>query len=84
MRRRGVRPGALVVSYLALHAISQIVIFQWRASEPTVLLGPKQAQITGLVVLLRRSSSTAEMLSSPTPHDKPARTAEGTVLPRPC
>lgn len=51
MRRRGARPGALVVSYVALYAISQIVMIAWRVSEPVVLLGLKQAQVTGLVVL---------------------------------
>ena len=52
LRRRGARPGALVVSYVALYAVSQIVIFEWRASEPAVLFGLKQAQVTGLVALV--------------------------------
>lgn len=52
LRRRSVRPGVIVISYVALYAVSQFVIFFWRASEPPVWLGLKQAQVTGIVVLL--------------------------------
>lgn len=49
--RRGVRDGVLAISYVALYAISQLVIFQWRESEPPVLGPLKQAQVTAIVVL---------------------------------
>jgi phosphatidylglycerol:prolipoprotein diacylglycerol transferase len=49
--RRGVRPGVLAITYLAAYSVSQIVVFFWRASEPTVLWGLKQAQWTGIVML---------------------------------
>lgn len=52
MRRRGVRAGALVVSYLPLYAVSQIIVFFFRASEPAVLLGLRQAQWTGIGMLV--------------------------------
>jgi phosphatidylglycerol:prolipoprotein diacylglycerol transferase len=50
--RRGVeRPGMLFALYLALYAVSQLVVFVWRANE-VVALGFKQAQLTALVVLV--------------------------------
>jgi phosphatidylglycerol---prolipoprotein diacylglyceryl transferase len=49
--RRGVRDGVLAITYVALYAISQLVIFQWRESEPAVLGPLKQAQVTAIVVL---------------------------------
>jgi phosphatidylglycerol---prolipoprotein diacylglyceryl transferase len=49
--RRRVRDGVLAISYIALYAISQLIIFQWRASEPAVLGPLKQAQVTAIVVL---------------------------------
>ena len=51
LRRRGVRVGVLAILYIALYAISQLIIFVYRASEP-IVLGPfKQAQVTALVIL---------------------------------
>ena len=35
----------------AAYSVSQIIVFFWRASEPTVLWGLKQAQWTGIVML---------------------------------
>jgi phosphatidylglycerol:prolipoprotein diacylglycerol transferase len=49
--RRRVRDGVLVITYVALYAVSQLVIFQWRESEPVIGLGLKQAQMTAIVVL---------------------------------
>lgn len=51
LRRRDVRDGVLIITYVALYAASQLVVFQWRASEPAVLLGLKQAQWTSIGVL---------------------------------
>jgi phosphatidylglycerol---prolipoprotein diacylglyceryl transferase len=49
--RRRVRDGVLAITYIALYAISQLIIFRWRESEPVVALGLKQAQLTAVVVL---------------------------------
>jgi phosphatidylglycerol:prolipoprotein diacylglycerol transferase len=49
--RRGVRDGVLAISYVILYAVSQLVIFQWRESEPVIALGLKQAQLTAIVIL---------------------------------
>ena len=49
--RRGVRDGVLAITYVALYAVSQIVIFRWRESEPVIAYGLKQAQLTAIVVL---------------------------------
>jgi len=46
-----VRDGVLAISYIVLYAVSQLIIFQWRESEPVVGLGLKQAQLTAIVVL---------------------------------
>jgi phosphatidylglycerol:prolipoprotein diacylglycerol transferase len=51
LRRRGVRVGWLAIPYVALYAVSQLIIFVYRNSEPTVLGPFKQAQVTALVVL---------------------------------
>ncbi|HEV3124141.1 MAG TPA: prolipoprotein diacylglyceryl transferase [Candidatus Dormibacteraeota bacterium] len=50
MRHR-VRMGVMAISYVALYSISQIIVFFWRASEPTVLWHLKQAQVTAIVIL---------------------------------
>lgn len=52
LRRRNLRDGMLIILYVALYALSQLVVFWWRASEPAVLLGLKQAQWTAIGVLV--------------------------------
>jgi phosphatidylglycerol:prolipoprotein diacylglycerol transferase len=52
LRRRGVRDGALAVSYIPLYAISQLILFQFRSSEPVLGLGLHQAQWTAIVILV--------------------------------
>jgi phosphatidylglycerol---prolipoprotein diacylglyceryl transferase len=52
MRRRGVRNGALAVAYIPLYAISQLLLFQLRKSEPVLALGLHQAQWTAIVMLV--------------------------------
>ncbi|HSP09016.1 MAG TPA: prolipoprotein diacylglyceryl transferase [Candidatus Dormibacteraeota bacterium] len=52
MRHRGVRNGALAVAYIPLYAISQLILFQFRASEPVIGLGLHQAQWTAIVILV--------------------------------
>ncbi len=76
--RRRVRLGALAVAYLPLYAISQLILFQFRSSEPVLALGLHQAQWTALAILLvvspivyvvwRRTSGT----SQPAPADAEA------------
>lgn len=50
--RRHVRPGVMAITYVALYAITQLIVFQFRASEPTVLLGLHQAQWTAIGMLV--------------------------------
>src|ERR1700730_4295883 len=52
LHRRGVRVGALAVAYIPLYAISQLLLFQLRKSEPVLALGLHQAQWTALVMLV--------------------------------
>lgn len=50
--RRRVRDGVLSITYVALYSVSQLAIFFLRGSEPTIFLGLKQAQWTGIGMLL--------------------------------
>ena len=52
LRARGVRNGALAVAYIPLYAISQLILFQFRASEPVLALGLHQAQWTAIAMLV--------------------------------
>ena len=52
MRRRRVRPGALAVAYIPLYALSQLVLFQFRKSEPVLAFGLHQAQLTAIIMLV--------------------------------
>ena len=45
-------PGWTVIIYLAAYAVSQFLIFFTRTTEPVILLGLKQAQVTAVLVLL--------------------------------
>jgi phosphatidylglycerol:prolipoprotein diacylglycerol transferase len=84
MFRRGVRVGALAVAYLPLYAISQLILFQLRSSEPTLALGLHQAQWTALVILLvvspivyvvwRRTSGASTTVAAAEP--QPAQDAD--------
>ena len=51
LRRRGVRTGLLGISYVAMYAVSQLVIFHWRAGMATYH-GLAQAQWTAVATLL--------------------------------
>lgn len=42
--------GVFALAYLVAYAVSQVVVFIWR-SEPTVLFGLRQAQVTAIAVL---------------------------------
>jgi prolipoprotein diacylglyceryltransferase len=50
--RRKVRAGVLAITYVALYAISQLILFEFRASEPPGPLGLREAQWTSIAVLL--------------------------------
>jgi phosphatidylglycerol---prolipoprotein diacylglyceryl transferase len=52
LRSRGVRNGALAVAYIPLYAISQLILFQFRSSEPVLAFGLHQAQLTAIVILV--------------------------------
>src|SRR5579864_1338209 len=54
LRRRGVAPGVLGLTYLVLYPISQLILFNWRTDyeTPAILWGLKQAQLTSLVMLV--------------------------------
>lgn len=54
LRRRGVPPGVIGLTYLVLYPVSQLIVFNWRTDyeTPVILWGLKQAQLTALVMLL--------------------------------
>jgi prolipoprotein diacylglyceryltransferase len=54
LRRRGVPPGVLGLTYLVLYPVSQLILFQWRTDyeTPVIAFGLKQAQLTAVVMLL--------------------------------
>jgi phosphatidylglycerol:prolipoprotein diacylglycerol transferase len=54
LRRRGVPPGIIGLTYLVLYPVSQLILFNWRTDyeTPVILWGLKQAQLTALVMLL--------------------------------
>ena len=50
--RRNVRPGVLAIVYVALYAISQLILFEFRKSEPPGPLGLREAQWTSIASLV--------------------------------
>jgi phosphatidylglycerol---prolipoprotein diacylglyceryl transferase len=50
--RRNPRPGVLAITYVGLYAISQLILFQFRASEPPGPLGLREAQWTSIAMLV--------------------------------
>jgi phosphatidylglycerol---prolipoprotein diacylglyceryl transferase len=50
--RRNPRPGVLAITYVALYAISQLILFEFRASEPPGPLGLREAQWTSIAMLV--------------------------------
>jgi len=50
--RRNVRSGVMAVAYVPLYAMSQLILFQFRASEPAGPLGLREAQWTAIAMLL--------------------------------
>lgn len=82
--RRGMRAGIISIVYVALYAVSQLVLFQFRKSEPPGPLGLREAQWTAIAMLLlavpllallwRRTAPRLEAMHS-TAHTPPPRTA---------
>jgi phosphatidylglycerol:prolipoprotein diacylglycerol transferase len=52
LRRRAVRPGVVIISYVALYSVSQFLLDFLRQSEPVIWLGLKQLQLTAIVSLV--------------------------------
>ena len=52
LMRRGVRDGVASIAYVGLYAISQLILFEFRKSEPAGPLGLREAQWTAIVVLV--------------------------------
>ena len=52
VRRRGVRPGVVIISYVALYSVSQFLLDFLRESEPVTWLGLKELQLTAIVSLV--------------------------------
>lgn len=87
MLRRGVRPGVAAITYVGLYAISQLVLFVFRKSEPPGPLGLREAQWTAigvlvlavpaLTILWRRTASRLEAMHT-SAHAPPAQTAATT------
>ena len=50
--RRNPRAGFIAIVYVGLYAISQLILFQFRASEPPGPLGLREAQWTSIAVLV--------------------------------
>jgi phosphatidylglycerol:prolipoprotein diacylglycerol transferase len=50
--RRNVRPGVLAIAYVALYAISQLILFEFRKSEPPGPLDLREAQWTSIATLV--------------------------------
>jgi phosphatidylglycerol:prolipoprotein diacylglycerol transferase len=49
---RRVALGVIAITYVAAYSITQLIVFEFRASEPAVLLGLRQAQWTSIGMLL--------------------------------
>jgi phosphatidylglycerol:prolipoprotein diacylglycerol transferase len=52
LMRRGVRDGVAAITYVGLYAVSQLILFEFRKSEPAGPLGLREAQWTAIVVLV--------------------------------
>lgn len=50
--RRGVRDGVAAITYVGLYAVSQLILFEFRKSEPAGPLGLREAQWTAIAVLV--------------------------------
>jgi phosphatidylglycerol:prolipoprotein diacylglycerol transferase len=72
--RRRVRDGVPAMVYIGAYAVAQLILFEFRTSEPPVLLGLRQAQWTaigmlviglpGLYLLWRRTATRLEVMQA--------------------
>lgn len=79
LRRHRVRPGVVIISYVALYAVSQLLLDFLRESEPVIWLGLKQLQLTSIVALVvgvpllvlvwQRTQGRAGTTAGPTPEE---------------
>lgn len=84
LMRRGVRDGVAAITYVGLYAVSQLILFEFRNSEPPGPLGLREAQWTAiavlvlavplLIVLWRRTASRLEAMHVGV-HAPPAKAA---------
>lgn len=89
IRRRGVRPGVLIISYVALYSVSQFLLDFVRQSEPVVWLRLRELALTAIVslvvvvplmiVLWRRTEGRARPEPSMATDSEPAADAEPAV-----
>jgi prolipoprotein diacylglyceryltransferase len=52
IRRRGVRPGVVILTYVGLYSVSQFLLDFLRQTEPVIALGLKQLQLTAIATLV--------------------------------
>jgi phosphatidylglycerol:prolipoprotein diacylglycerol transferase len=78
------RPGIVWISWCVLYGVSQFVVFFVRATEPQVLYGLKQAQLSALALVLVAVPAMAllrylfpDAWASPRPASRPAGRARG-------
>jgi phosphatidylglycerol:prolipoprotein diacylglycerol transferase len=52
MRHRKVRPGVVIISYVALYSMSQLLLDFLRQTEPVIAFGLKELQLTAIATLV--------------------------------
>jgi len=52
VRRRGVRPGVVILSYVGLYSVSQLLLDFLRQTEPVIAFGLKELQLTAVATLV--------------------------------
>jgi phosphatidylglycerol:prolipoprotein diacylglycerol transferase len=84
--RRNPRPGLLAIVYVALYAISQLILFEFRASEPPGPLNLREAQWTSIAMLVIAVPAlyilwrrTINRFDAKTPEETPASEEQAAV-----
>ena len=52
VRRRGVRPGVVILTYVGLYSVSQLLLDFLRQTEPIIAFGLKELQLTAIATLV--------------------------------
>ncbi|MGD0448701.1 MAG: prolipoprotein diacylglyceryl transferase [Candidatus Dormibacteria bacterium] len=75
VRRRGARPGVVILTYVGLYSVSQLLLDFLRQTEPVIAFGLKELQLTAiatlivvmplLVIIWRRTQGGTEHASEP-------------------